>query len=93
MSQQIEQHGFGMITQAPKPQSSAIEELLNKAKAAKQLSEADILATFEDIEGDEAQEFYGQLEELGIEIISDKGGTGAGVGVVGEPAEAELRKS
>ena len=81
-----------MTTQTSKSQSSAIEELLNKAKAAKQLHEADILATFTDLEGDEAQAFYGQLEELGIEVLEDEEGGGAEVVVVDEPAEEELEE-
>jgi len=76
-------------TQTSQPQPSAAEELLNKAKATKQLSEADILATFDDLEGAEAQAFYVQLEELGIEVVEDEETETVEI-VAEEPEEEEL---
>ncbi|MBI3360754.1 MAG: hypothetical protein HY023_06550 [Chloroflexi bacterium] len=47
----------------------ALDDLLAKGAKTRQLSEAEIAAAFEEPEGDEAQAFLSQLEDLGIEVV------------------------
>ena len=51
-----------------------VESLVAKGKRDKRLSEEEVLALFDDPDGEEAQALISQLEELGIEITSDENG-------------------
>lgn len=48
-----------------------VEELIAKGRRERQLDESEVLALFDDPDSDEAQALFDQLEELGVEIISD----------------------
>jgi RNA polymerase primary sigma factor len=50
---------------------NAIKALFAKGRREKQLSENEVLALFDDPDSDEAQAVLEQLEDMGIEIISD----------------------
>ncbi len=50
---------------------NAIKALLAKGRREKQLTESEILALFDDPDSDEAQTVLEQIEDLGIEIVSD----------------------
>nr|WP_119071853.1 RNA polymerase sigma factor RpoD [Aggregatilinea lenta] len=51
--------------------TAAVEQLVAKGRRTKQIDESEILALFEDPDSDQAQAVFEQLEELGVEIISD----------------------
>ena len=58
---------------------ATIDELIAKGRREKHLDESEILALFDDPEGDEAQAVFDQLEELGIEVVaSDQNGDAEG---------------
>ncbi len=50
---------------------NAIKALLAKGRREKQLAESEVLALFDDPDSDEAQAMLEQLEDMGIEIITD----------------------
>jgi RNA polymerase primary sigma factor len=50
---------------------NAIKALLAKGRREKQLTEREVLALFDDPDSEEAQAVLEQLEDMGIEIISD----------------------
>ncbi len=49
--------------------SSAVQALLEKARRLKRVSEADILAAFDDPDSETAQKFYDVLQDMNIEIL------------------------
>ncbi|NDJ77234.1 MAG: sigma-70 family RNA polymerase sigma factor, partial [Chloroflexi bacterium] len=51
--------------------AASIEALLAKGRREKQLDESEILALFDDPDGEDAQALFDQLDELGVEIITD----------------------
>ncbi len=51
--------------------ATAVEQLVAKGRRQKQLDESEILALFDDPDSEQAQAVFDQLEELGVEIISD----------------------
>ena len=53
----------------PVPQT--ISELIEKGRREKQLSEGEVLALFDDPDGEDVQAVFDQLEEMGVEIIID----------------------
>jgi RNA polymerase primary sigma factor len=50
--------------------SSAVQALLEKARRQKRVSEADILAAFDDPDSETAQKFYDVLQDMDIEILA-----------------------
>src|SRR5690606_37843249 len=66
-----------------------VEVLVEKGKREKQLNEEEIIALFDDPEGDEIQALFDRLEALGIEIISDDNGADD---FEAEPDEDELEE-
>ncbi|MBI5959247.1 MAG: RNA polymerase sigma factor RpoD [Chloroflexi bacterium] len=51
--------------------ATTVEELLAKGRREKQINESEVLALFEDPDSDEAQAVFDQLEQLGVEIMSE----------------------
>jgi RNA polymerase primary sigma factor len=70
-------------------ESPTPENLLAKAQRDKQLDESEVLALFEDPEGDDAQAMFDQLEEMGIDVVSDPAEAGQ---FLLEPDEEELEE-
>ncbi len=66
--------------------ATTVEELIAKGRREKQLDEAEILSLFDDPDSEEAQALFDQLEELGVEIISD----GTDSVYVDEPDDVDL---
>lgn len=58
-------------TTQPSIQKPTADTLLEKGKQEKQLNESEIKAVFGDLESDEAQSFYEQLDDLEILVIAD----------------------
>ncbi|HEX3053478.1 MAG TPA: RNA polymerase sigma factor RpoD [Aggregatilineaceae bacterium] len=56
---------------------TTVDELIAKGRRDKQLDEREVLALFEDPDSEEAQALFEQLEELGVEIISNDTGADA----------------
>ncbi len=54
----------------------AVKALIEKGRREKQLDESEVLALFEDPDSDEAHALIEELEELGVEIISDSHDSG-----------------
>jgi RNA polymerase primary sigma factor len=57
---------------------NTIKALLAKGRRDKQLTESEVLGLFDDPDSDEAQAVLEQLEDMGIEIVSDPHATGYG---------------
>src|SRR5262245_58840400 len=53
-------------------QEDAIQALIDKGRRDLRLNETEISAVFEDPASQSAQEFYSQLEEMGVEIIGEE---------------------
>jgi RNA polymerase primary sigma factor len=70
-------------------ESPTPENLLAKAQRDKQLDESEVLALFEDPEGDDAQAMFDQLEEMGIDVVSDPSEAGQ---FLLEPDEEDLEE-
>jgi RNA polymerase primary sigma factor len=62
-----------------KGDQQAYKALLEKGRRQKQLEESEVLALFEDPDSAEARALFDQLEELGVEIISDSHEPGFGL--------------
>jgi RNA polymerase primary sigma factor len=58
-----------MSQEPPEEWSAAAQELLEQARRDRQVYEADILAVFDDPEGEAARRFYMQLRTLDVEIV------------------------
>jgi RNA polymerase primary sigma factor len=58
-------------TTQPNTEKLSSEALLDKGKRDKQLNESEIKVVFGDLDGDEAQAFFEQLDDLEILVITD----------------------
>jgi len=69
-----------------KDEQQALKALIDKGRREKQLEESEVLALFEDPDSAEARALFDELEELGVEIISDSHEPGFG----DDPIDPEL---
>jgi RNA polymerase primary sigma factor len=56
--------------------ATTVQELIAKGRREKQLDESEVLALFDDPDSEAAQALFDQLEEMGVEIISDSSDSG-----------------
>src|SRR5258706_2263585 len=71
----------------PSEESPSTEALLPQSERDKQMEEPEVLELFDETDGDDALPLYDQLEEMGIDVVSDSGEPGH---FLMEPDEEDL---
>src|SRR5260221_2238037 len=58
-------------------QEEPLDDALDSPKRGKAIDESEVIELFEDPDADNPQTMYEQLEEMGIDVVSDSGEEGA----------------